>query len=47
LAVVIGQPLGRLVQKYVTTRADLDRVELLGTRTLLPGIRKVYTRSVA
>ncbi|MBM3140831.1 MAG: hypothetical protein FJZ92_11665 [Chloroflexi bacterium] len=47
LGVVIAQPIGRLVQRYITTRPDLDRVELVGTRTLLPGIRKVYTRARA
>jgi hypothetical protein len=29
----------------VTTRPDLDHVELAGTRTLVPGVRKVYTRT--
>lgn len=45
-AVVAAQPLGRLVQRYLTTRADLDGVELVGVRTLLPGVRKVYTRAL-
>ena len=47
LAVVAGQPLGRLVQRYVTTRPDLDHVELVGIGTPLPGLRKVRTRVVS
>lgn len=46
LAVIVAQPLGRLVQRYVTTRPDLEHVELVDIRTLLPGVRKVRTRSV-
>jgi hypothetical protein len=46
LAVIAGQPLGRMIQKYLTTRADLDGIELVETRTLLPGLRKVYTRPI-
>ncbi|MSP22033.1 MAG: hypothetical protein EXR66_03270 [Dehalococcoidia bacterium] len=45
LGVVLAQPLGRLVQKYVTTCADLDGVEILGTRDVLGGLRKVQTRA--
>jgi hypothetical protein len=45
IAVVAAQPIGRSVQRYVTTRPDLDHVELAGTRTLVPGVRKVYTRT--
>ncbi len=45
VAVVAAQPLGRAVQRHLTTRSDLDRVELTGTRTLVPGVRKVYTRA--
>lgn len=41
--VVLSQPLGRLVQKHLTTRGDVQYVEVIGTRTLLPGVRKVYT----
>jgi hypothetical protein len=44
LAVIAAQPLGRIVQRYVTTRADLDHVELVGIQTLLPGVRKVRTQ---
>jgi hypothetical protein len=45
IAVIVAQPLGRLVQRYVTTRADLEHVALVDIRTVLPGIRKVRTRS--
>ena len=45
LAVIVAQPLGRLVQRYLTTRADLDGVEVVGARSLFPGVRKVYTRA--
>lgn len=45
LAVIAAQPLGRLVQRYVTTRADLEHVELTDIRTYLPGVRKVRTRA--
>lgn len=45
VGVVLSQPLGRLVQKYITTRADLDGVEVIGTRDVLGGLRKVQTRA--
>lgn len=44
LGVVLAQPLGRLVQAHLTTRADLDGLELVGIRTIFPGVRKVITR---
>ncbi|RJQ08864.1 MAG: hypothetical protein C4558_07375 [Dehalococcoidia bacterium] len=44
LGVVLAQPLGRLVQTRLTTRADLHGFELVGIRTLFPGMRKVLTR---
>lgn len=47
LGTVAAQPLGRLVQKYITTRGDVDRVEIVGIRTLLPGVRKVITTGAA
>jgi hypothetical protein len=46
-AVIAAQPLGRAVQSHITTRPDLDHVELAGTRTLAPGVQKVYTRATA
>lgn len=45
--VVLAQPLGRLVQKHVTTRADLEEFELVEVRALLPGVRKVVTHHAA
>jgi len=46
LAVVSAQPLGRLVQKHVTTSTDLDRLEIVGVtsvgRGLIP-LHKVKT----
>jgi hypothetical protein len=47
LAVVAAQPLGRWLQRFVTTRGDVDQIEIVGTRRLLPGVRKVFTRSSA
>jgi hypothetical protein len=44
LGVLLSQPLGRLAQQHLTTRADLDGVEVVGTRTVLGGLRKVHTR---
>ena len=42
-----GQPLGRLVQKYITTLADHADIEVVGTRTLFGKLHKVETRSTA
>lgn len=42
--VVLAQPLGRLVQARITTRADLGGFELVEVRRLAPGVRKVVTR---
>ena len=44
LGVVAAQPLGRLVQKYVTTRPDLQGVEVVGAQAIVGGLKKVYTR---
>ncbi|TAJ16179.1 MAG: hypothetical protein EPO65_13725 [Dehalococcoidia bacterium] len=44
LGVILAQPLGRLVQAHLTTRSDLGGIQLVGVRTLLPGVRKVVTR---
>jgi hypothetical protein len=43
VGVVLAQPLGRLVQAHLTTRADLEDFQLVGVRTFLPGVRKVIT----
>jgi hypothetical protein len=45
VGVLLSQPLGRLVQRHVTTRADLDGVEVVGMRTHLGGLHKVLTRA--
>jgi hypothetical protein len=42
-AIVAAQPLGRLVQRYLTTRADVERMEIVEIRTYFPGVRKVIT----
>ena len=47
LAVVAAQPVGRLVQKYVTTRPDLDGVEVVGTSSVFGSLKKVHTRESA
>lgn len=44
LAIVAAQPLGRLVQRFLTTRADVQRMEIVEVRTYLPGVYKVITR---
>ncbi len=46
LAVVAAQPLGRRVQRHVTTSADLRDVEIVGTRSLVGSLKKVRTRLV-
>lgn len=46
LGVVAAQPLGRLVQQHITTRPDLDAVEVVDTCTILGTLRKVRTRSL-
>ncbi len=47
LAVVAAQPIGRRVQRHLTTSADLAGVEIVGTRTLFGALKKVQTRSTA
>lgn len=44
LAIVAAQPLGRLVQRHLTTRADVQGMEIAEVRQYLPGVRKVLTR---
>ena len=44
LAVIASPLLGRTVQERITTRADVDRVELVGAHTVLGLLRKVTTR---
>lgn len=46
LAVLAAQPLGRLIQKHVTTAADLDGVEIVSVEPMgksLPYLHKVRT----
>ena len=45
LAVVAAQPAGRWLQQFVTTRGDVDDIEIVETRQLLPGVKKVFTRT--
>jgi len=47
LAVVLAQPAGRWLQKFVTTRGDVQDLEIVGTREFLPGVKKVFTRERA
>ena len=47
LAVVAAQPAGRWLQRFVTTRGDVDQIEIIGTRQFITGVRKVFTRSTA
>ena len=47
LGVIAAQPLGRLVQRYITTRPDLEDVEIVGTRAIVGSLKKVYTRPVS
>ncbi|MFA7248273.1 MAG: DUF6391 domain-containing protein [Dehalococcoidia bacterium] len=42
-AIIAAQPLGRLLQRYLTTRADVQRMEVVEVRTYFPGVRKVIT----
>ncbi len=45
LGVMAAQPLGRLVQKYVTTRADVEMLEITGTTSIFGRLMKVHTRA--
>ncbi|MSQ41983.1 MAG: hypothetical protein EXR65_02975 [Dehalococcoidia bacterium] len=44
LAALAAQPVGRLVQRRLTTRADLDGLQIVATRRLAGPLLKVYTR---
>ena len=44
LAIIAAQPIGRLVQKYVTTCPDLEHMEILGVRSFGGNLYKVETR---
>jgi hypothetical protein len=45
VGVIAAQPLGRMVQQHITTRPDLEAVEVLDTRTIFGTLRKVRTRA--
>jgi hypothetical protein len=45
LAVMMAQPVGRLVQKYLTTSSHLEGVEVVGVRRVIGGLMKVQTRA--
>ena len=48
LAVLAAQPIGRLVQKHLTTSPDLDGVEIVAVEPmgkLFPNLHKVRTRA--
>jgi hypothetical protein len=48
LGIVISQPVGRMVQQYATTRADLDGMAITGIRRGAGGwIHKVQTQRAA
>ncbi len=44
VAIIAGQPIGRLVQRYLTTRADVQAMAIVEVRSYFPGVRKVITR---
>lgn len=46
VAVVLAQPLGRMLQRVVTTRPDLGNVEVTGVQRIVGPLMKVRTRSV-
>ncbi|MFN8638617.1 MAG: DUF6391 domain-containing protein [Dehalococcoidia bacterium] len=43
--IVLSQPLGRLLQRHVTTRADLEHVELAGADTYFGALHRIRTRA--
>ncbi len=43
--VIAAQPLGRLLQRHVTTRGDVDDIEIVGARSFAGGLKKIYTRA--
>ncbi|MEZ4502776.1 MAG: DUF6391 domain-containing protein [Dehalococcoidia bacterium] len=46
-AVMMAQPVGRVVQKYLTTSPHLEGVEVVGVRKVVGGLMKVQTRSAS
>lgn len=45
LGVIAAQPVGRLVQKHITTKADLEGIEITGVRPIFGHLQKIYTNS--
>ncbi len=46
LGFIAGQPLGRLLQRKVTTSGEVDHLELIGVSTVVGSLKKVQTREV-
>ena len=47
IGAIAGQPVGRWVQQHVTTLADHEGVEIVGTSSLFGRLHKVQTRGSA
>ena len=47
LATIASQPIGSWLQRFVTTSSDIDRLEIVDTRQLFPGLKKVFTRETS
>jgi len=47
LAVMLAQPVGRVVQKYLTTSPHLEGVEVVGVKKVVGGLMKVQTRAAS
>ncbi len=47
VAAIAAQPAGRWLQQFVTTRGDVDELEIVETRQLFPGVKKVFTQTSA
>jgi hypothetical protein len=46
LGFIAGQPLGRWLQRRITTSGDVGSLELIGTSTVFGSLKKVQTREV-
>ncbi len=47
LSVVAAQPIGRRVQRHLTTSPDLKDIEIVSTSTLFGALKKVKTRHMS
>lgn len=47
LATVASPLVGRWIQRHLTTRGDVDRVEIVGTKRIAGPLKKVQTRGAA